>query len=88
MSKAKKVVQFNNNNFPKFEKNIPCPPPRQAQVWSWVDSLKAGESFLLDDKRYSKSASTNVRSYIAKYWPLWEITVRTVEGGQRVWRIK
>lgn len=72
--------------FPKVDKKIPIPP----RINSWVDyleSLKVGDSFLVDSKK--EALKTIVSAHRAKV----KITTRKTKRGRlggvcyRVWRI-
>lgn len=71
-------------NIPIIDKGIPV--PTKESYFSFMDKMKAGDSFLISDKTFNVGSASNSARFYAKNNGM-EIIVRTVEGGMRVWRV-
>ena len=77
----------------EIEKNIPVPYARGKSGAPLPDLavMKVGDSFLFPSGNLAHPASTI--HHRVKYWALtnglnWKFSVRSCEGGTRVWRVE
>ena len=73
----------------KIEKDIPAPLPNTKGVgkYPWRE-MKIGDSFFIPYADTNYSQVNSAPSYFSRRNPEYKFTVRKVEGGYRIWRIK
>jgi len=74
----------------KIERGVPIPTDRRHgnSKWSFIDAMVKGDSVLVPSAMYSTTtALVSALSQRAKRRGM-KMTIRTVEGGARVWRMK
>lgn len=78
----------------KIEKNIPIPPPRRAErsgAFPFTDMQEGESVFLADSPEHKTPPAARLtraaHQYRKVHDPAFHYTIRTVEGGARLWRI-
>jgi hypothetical protein len=72
----------------KIEKGVPIPPRRGRKSKYPVASLKDGESFLVPTGSFKKAQSVVSTLYAAAKRVGIKVSVRIMNDGVRVWRVK
>ena len=70
----------------KIEKGVPIPDRGQGRpsIYPWND-MEVGDSFFAKGKSAKKFSGVAAKAGIIRGW---KFSIRTVEGGCRVWRVK
>jgi hypothetical protein len=73
----------------KFEiqKDVPIPYPGMGKRKYPFADMEVGDSFLVEDKSTNAMYRT-AHGFMAKHQPNWKFSVRKVNGGTQVWRVK
>lgn len=76
----------------KIDKEVPVPPRPRTWRYPW-ENMEPGDSFFMpckpeDAERVGNRAWTAGEAFAKRRGLDWKFTVRTVEGGARVWRVK
>ena len=76
----------------EIEKNVPLPMSRRNVVpLPDISTMVIGDSFFIPAStpmHCSSNASSRVKFWAVTHGLNWKFTVRKVDGGARVWRIK
>ena len=76
----------------KIDKGITMPRPPRGHLYPWHD-MEPGDSFLLpcepaERERVGNRARNAGASFAKKRGLDWKFSIRSVEGGMRIWRVK